>query len=68
MLDLEPGQPPRSGNTLEHRKIRISDIQGARFPTTHRGISSAETRLYLYLTPTPNFLHDFVPGPLVPRP
>ena len=64
MLDLEPGQPPGSGNPLQHRQIRVSDIQGARFPTTHRSTSVAEAERCLQHTPTRNFLHDFVPDPL----
>jgi hypothetical protein len=65
MLDLEPGQPPGPGNSLQYRQIRVSNTQGARFPTTHRSTSSAGAGLYLQHTPTVNFLHDFVPGPLV---
>ena len=65
MLDLEPGQSPGSGNALQYREIRVSDTQGARFPTAHRSTSYAEAGLYLQHTPTLNFLHDFVPGPLV---
>src|SRR5262245_32726075 len=64
VLDLEPGQPPGSGNPLQHREIRVSNLQGAWLPTTHRSTSSAKAGLYLHHTPTCNFLHDFVPGPL----
>ena len=65
MLDLEPSQVPGSGNSLEDRNICGSEYQRARFPTAHRSTSSGEAGLYLQHTPTFNFLHDFVPDPLV---
>jgi hypothetical protein len=64
MLDLEPGQPPGPGNPSQDGEVRVSDTQGARFPTTHRSTSSAEAGLCLQHTAAHNFLHDFVPGPL----
>jgi hypothetical protein len=64
MLDLEPGQTPGSGNSLEDRQVRSSDGHRARFPATHGRTSCAEAGLILQHTASSNFLHDFVPGPL----
>jgi len=67
MLDLEPSQLPGSGNSLKDCQIRGNDNQRARFPATHRSTSHAKAGLILQHTATPNFLHDFVPGPLATR-
>ena len=64
MLNLEPGQTPGSGNSLQDRQVSSGDGQGARFPATHGRISDVEAGLNLQHAAPENFLHDFVPGPL----
>jgi hypothetical protein len=46
MLDLVEGQVTGTGNRLEDRQVRGSDIQGARFPAWHGNHSGVATGLH----------------------
>ena len=55
MLDLVEGQVTGSGNRLEYRQVRGSDVQGARFPARHGRPSGVAAGLYhpAYCRPPP---------------
>jgi hypothetical protein len=46
MLDLVEGQVTGTGNRLEDRQVRASDVQGARFAAWHGNPSGVAVGLY----------------------
>src|SRR5205823_1189007 len=51
----------------QDRSVLTADRQGTRLSATHGSASLFGVGLYFHFTPSPNLLHYFVPGPLVPH-
>src|SRR5262245_57151133 len=64
VLDLEPGQTSATGNRFKDGDIGGSERQRARLASTHRPPPKQKSGSFSHHTPTRNFLHDFLAGPL----